>query len=327
MENKAITLRESVNNMVVVGKLKSKEFKYGSKDGISTIGVTLKVLTTEKLADDTERVHENTIRLWAKQTSKLYSSYVTVANEYKSIEEVGEAAADVIRITGSLEMNEYEKNGEIKTNNNLRGVFVNRVQDPKLAVQEVGAEVECVVLGIADEMKDSKLSGRKKIQVMSVGYGSRIHELQNVVVESNLAEQFARTYKVGDTAKFIFKVNRYAEVKKDEPKPDMALGFGTGLSNTFGGVTDNYVNDLVIVGGTLPYAEGIKYSNEQIAEMRKIRELAKNELINSAAAAPSMTAQTGFGAGFGTGFDVQPDATSNVNQTPAGVPPMDDMPF
>lgn len=317
MQNTMVNLRESINNLVVVGKLKSKEVKYGSKEGIGTISLALKVLTTEKLADNSERVHENTIRFWAKQTSKLYSSYVTVANDYKTIEVNGEENADVIRITGSLDMNEYEKNGEIKTGNNIRGVFVNRVQDAKLAVQEVGAEVECVVLGITDEMKDSKLSGRKKIQVMSVGYGSKIHEFQNVVVESNLAEQFARTYKVGDTAKFIFKINRYAEVKKDEPKPDMTLGFGTGLSNTFGGVTDNYVNEISIVGGTLPYAEGIRYSNEQIAEMRKIRDLAKNELINSASAAPQITSQTGFG----NSFEPTPQ-TTNV-----GIPVMDDMPF
>lgn len=316
-----VNLREGVNNMVVVGKLKSKEVKYGTaQDGTGTISVALKVLTTEKVADE-ERVHENTIRLWAKQTSKLYTSYSTVANEYKTIETHGENNADVIRITGSLEMNEYVKDSELKTMNNLRGVFVNRVNDPATAVQEVGAEVECVMLGAADEIKDGKPTGRKKVQLMSVGYGSRIHELQDVYVEANLANDFVRMYSVGCTAKFVFKVNKYAVAKKDAvPQSSMALGFGSGLSNTFGGVVNEYVNDVIIVGATAPYVEGVKYSNEQIAEIRKLREMAKNEKLNSAPATPApMTTQTGFGTGFG--FD------TNTSTTNAGTLNMGDMPF
>ena len=321
-----VNLREGINNMVVVGKLKSKEVKYGTaQDGTGTISVALKVLTTEKVSDTEERVHENTIRLWAKQTSKLYTSYSTVANEYKTIDANGENNADVVRITGSLEMNEYVKDAELKTMNNLRGVFVNRVNDPATAVQEVGAEVECVMLGASDEIKDGKPTGRKKVQLMSVGYGSRIHELQDVYVEANLASDFVRMYAVGSTAKFVFKVNKYAVAKKETaPQASMALGFGSGLSNTFGGVVNEYVNEVIIVGATAPYVEGVKYSNEQIAEIRKLREMAKNEKLNSAPATPApMTTQTGFGTGFG--FDTTPAATTP--SAPAGGIDMGDMPF
>lgn len=328
MENmNTVALREGVNNMVVVGKIKSKEVKYGTyTDGTGTISVALKVLTTEKVGEE-DRVHENTIRLWAKQTSKLYTSYATVANEYKTIEANGEANADVVRITGSLEMNEYVKDSELKTSNNLRGVFVNRVNDPTTAIQEVGAEVECVVLGCTDEIKDGKPTGRKKVQLMSVGYNSRIHELQDVYVESDLANDFVRMYPVGSTAKFIFKVNRYSIVKKEEVQAPAALGFGSGLSNTFGGVATDYVNDVIIIGGTAPYVEGVKYSNEQIAEIRKLREMAKNEKLNSAPAVPqtSMTSQTGFGAGFGTPIaqtSEVPQNTQTVENAFGG-----DMPF
>lgn len=326
-----IKLREGINNMVVVGKLKSKEVKYGNaSDGTPTISVNLKVLTTEKASETEEKVHENTIRLWAKQTSKLYTSYATVANEYRTIEVNGEENADIVRITGSLEMNEYVKDSELKTMNNLRGVFVNRVTDPTTAIQEVGAEAECVVLGNSDEIKDGKPTGRKKVQLMSVGYNSRIHEFQDVFVEANLANDFIKMYPTGSTAKFVFKVNRYAVAKKEEtPAASMALGFGSGLSNTFGGVTTDYVNNIIIVGGTAPYVEGVKYSNEQIAEIKKLREMARNEKLNSAPAAPAVTNQTGFGTGFGdmSGFGAAPTQSSAPTEAPATIPSMEDMPF
>lgn len=325
----SVTLREGINNMVLVGKLKSKEVKYGTAqaDGTPTISLTLKVLTEEKVDETTSRLHENTVRFWAKQTSKLYSSYSTAANEYKSIDQHGEDNADVIRITGSFEMNEYVKDGQLKTGNSLRGVFVNRVQDPTVAVQEVGAEAECVIVGITDEISDNAPSGRKKVVLMNVGYNSRIHEFQDVYVEKDLANDFARMYKIGDTAKFIFKVNRYAVAKKEEENQatmaaNTTLGFGSGLSNTFGGITNDYVNDVIIIGGTPAYAMGVGYTAEQIAEIKKLRELATNEKLNAAPSTPPLTQQTGFGSasGFGSGFDPAPTNSTTSTMT-------DDMPF
>lgn len=316
-----IKLRECDNRAVIVGKLKEIETKYDkTKDGTNTdtISVKLVVVTNENLPDGNKRLHENTVRLWAKKTSKLFSSYQTVANEYKSMKTHGDKA-DMVQITGSFELNEYAKDGQLKTSNNIRGVFVNRLEGENI-IEEVGAEVECVVTGISDEMKDGKMTGRKKVNLLSVGYNSRIHEYQNVFVQPELANDFARTFPINSTAMFIFKVDNYSiEVENKQQNQQSALGFGRGLNTQFG-IVKNYFNETIIIGGSAPYVDAKKFTNEQIAEMKKLREMAQAEALKSAPATPPITSRTGFGTSFDGGFETTGDV-SNAPQTTSDVAP------
>lgn len=280
-------LRQCFNALTVIGTLKSKNVTFGTTaNGESTISIDLIVVS-----NDADKVHENRVKLWAKNTSKLYNSYVTVANEYKTIQQNGEEA-DRVKITGSLEMNEYysSTSQELKTFNSLRGVFVNRVnQDLQ---DEVGAVVECVITGTVDEIsKEGVPTGRKKVNILTVGYNSAIHELQNVVVPKELAQQFSQIYPINSTGKLYIKVNNYAEkVEQEVEKP--VLGFGTTLTNMPDTVVNNYINELVIIGGDTPNVAN-RFTAEQINEMKKQRELSRNEKLQPAPSTPS-----GFGAGF-----------------------------
>lgn len=288
-------LRQCFNALTVVGTVKSKEVKYGNLNGDTTISVDLLIASKE---DD--KIHENKIRLWAKSTSKLYNSYVTVANEYKSMNEHG-ADADRVRISGSLEMNEYLSGTELKTYNNLKGVFVNRLD--KDLKDEVGAVVECVVTGISDEInKDGMPTGRKKVQIMTVGYNSSIHEIQNVIVEKELAAQFVQMYPVNSTGKLYLKVNNYEIIDetKQEDKPN--VGFGNALSNMPDSIAKDYVREVIIVGGDAPNIAN-RFTLEQIEEIKKQRELSRNEKLNSA---PSQSP-----SGFGNGFNQNSGNTQN----------------
>lgn len=291
-------LRQCFNSLTVVGTLKSKEVKFGTTaNGDSTISLDLIVVS-----NDVDKVHENRIRLWAKNTSKLYNSYVTVANEYKTIAEHGADAADRVKITGSLEMNEYYSSnaGEIKTYNNLRGVFVNRLD--KDLQDEVGAVVECVITGTSDEIsKEGVPTGRKKVNILTVGYGPSIHEIQNVVVEKELAQQFIQMYQPNSTGKLYLKVNNYS-VKSEPEETTQTIGFGTALSNMPDTAVKDYISEIVIVGGDMPNVAN-RFTIEQIGEMKKQREMARNEKMNSAPATPPASTPSGFGSGFGNGFD------------------------
>ncbi len=327
-----VELRECENRAVVIGMLKDKEVKYDkTKDGTNTdtISVKLTIVSDENLPDGSKRIHENQIRLWAKKTSKLFSSYQTVANEYKAMKDFGDKA-DMVQVTGSFELNEYAKDGVLKQSNNIRGVFVNRLEGDNI-IQEVGAQVECVVTGVSDEMKDGKMTGRKKVNLLSVGYNSRIHEFQNVFVQPDLANDFTRMFTIGSTAMFTFKIDNYSvEVEQEQNQAQQTLGFGRGLNTQFGTVK-NYFNEAVIIGGSAPYVDARKFTNEQIAEMKKLREMAQAETLKSAPATPPITSQTGFGVGFGT-EPTTPATTPTADVTQAPVMDSnainyDDMPF
>lgn len=289
-------LRQCFNSLTVVGTLKSKEVRFGTtSNGDSTISIDLVVVS-----NDADKVHENKIKLWAKNTSKLYNSYATVANEYKTIAEHGVENADRIKVTGSLEMNEYYSSNaqELKTYNSLRGVFVNRLD--KEMQDEVGAVVECVITGMLDEIsKDGIPTGRKKVNLVTVGYQSSIHELQNVVVPKELAQQFANLYPINSTGKLYLKVHNYAE-KVEEPQAAPTIGFGTTLTNMPDTTVNNYTHEIVIIGGDTPNVAN-RFTVEQITEMKKLREISRNEKLQSAPVVPP--APNGFGSGFGSNFE------------------------
>lgn len=293
-------LRQCFNNMTAVGTLKSKEVKYSTtSNGEPTISLNLILVSKNE-----DKINETRINLWAKNTSKLYNSYVTVANEYKTIEKDGEENADRVKITGNLEMNEYFNSNsmELKTFNNLKGVFVNRLNTE--LQDEIGAVVECIITGTTDEISsDGMPTGRKKVQLMTVGYGSTIHEIQNVVVSKELAQQFTQIYPINSTGKLYLKIHNYAEVEEVTEKP--VLGFGTNLNNMPDSVVKNYVNEIEIIGGDAPNVAN-RFTLEQINEMKKQRELARNEKMNKVPQTPP--APTGFGS-FG-----QPDVSNGITE-------------
>ena len=201
-------------------------------------------------------------------------------------------------------MNEYFNSNsmELKTFNNLKGVFVNRLNTE--LQDEIGAVVECIITGTTDEINsDGMPTGRKKVQLMTVGYGSTIHEIQNVVVSKELAQQFTQIYPINSTGKLYLKIHNYAEVEEVTEKP--VLGFGTNLNNMPDSVVKNYVNEIEIIGGDAPNVAN-RFTLEQINEMKKQRELARNEKMNKVPQTPP--APTGFGS-FG-----QTDVSNGITE-------------
>jgi len=293
------TLRQGNNQLQIVGTLQSKKVNSGiNSDGYKTLSIELKIVSSEF-----GKINENTVRLWSKEGSKLFKGHQMVAKEFKTVEEHGIEHADKVMINGTLEMNEYvsKKDGELKTINSLKGVFASRLtesENQKIS-DEVGAYVECVIAGYSDEIKDGIPTGRKKVILYNVGYQNSINEFQKVYVEKENADDFVKIYPVNSTAKLCIKVNNYVETKENESQPEQKLGFGTMLNNMPDKIVKNYVNELIIVGGDMPELIN-KYSDEEIAEMKKLLQLTREEKL-SVPAQP--TQPSGFGNGFGSGFD------------------------
>lgn len=269
-------LRQSTNKAVVIGTLKSKTCTRGSKDGVATINLSLVVSSKEG-----DRIHENKINFWAKENSKLYKGYDTVDKECKT--------GDKIRIEGSYELNRFTNNeGELVESCKIRGLFINRLDANDTSKEQSGAVIEMIPINITEDTdKQGMPTGRKKVLFYSVGYQNSIHVFKNIIIPTNLAEQFSQLYPIGCTANFVLKINRYAEIEEQQTQSAETSFFGTTLSSMPDTTVKNWVNEVEVIGGEAPKIEN-KYTNEEIVEMRRLDELAI-ETIKSTSAIPKTT--------------------------------------
>ena len=286
-------MKQSINNAVVVGLLKSKEVRYGqNKNGDY---ISLKLTIESKLADD--KVNVQRVECFAAATSKLYKGFQTVANEYKTIDENGRENADRIKVTGSISLNEYVgSDGEFKSFPKISGIFVNRLDAGNVNPDECGVVLECVVDNVIDEIgKEGLPSGRLSVKILTVGYNDRISEFGDVKVGADLAPQFKKLFPVGTTAKFSIALYNYAEIDESQQAQEAAVpGFGQTFSNIDTTVR-NFVNEKVIIGGDMPIVLGA-YSKEDIENMKKLREVAKAEIMQTAPNLGGQSLQSGFEA-------------------------------
>lgn len=278
-------MRQGTNSMLVIGTLKDLEVNEGVKDGVKSISLVATV--TSKVKD---KVHENKISFYAKESSKLYKGYKTMQEEYK-------AGKDRIQITCSVERNRFKSNGEIITARRIRGIFASRVEDDSIQDQ-VGGILECVPISIMDEMVDNQMTGRKIVKVYSVGYNNKVDEF-DLVLEQQLAAQFSQFYPIGCTAEMIVELNRYVKIDEAEKKRREAAQaqtfFGSQLDTMPDGIVDRWTNEMVIIGGRQPKVAPDAYTNEEIQEMKRLDEISLQEL-KSQSATPPKGNQTAFGS-------------------------------
>lgn len=281
-------MRECKNNLSIVGTLKSKNVRRNTKDGVNTISVD--IVVQSKTADN--KINEVRVGFFAKEGSKLYNSYTTIANEYKTI--AADGVGDRVRVTGSISMNEFvTKDGEFVSKNRLRGLFCNRLDAGDVTPDACGAVVECVVLGTIDDVK----TGRKKIQAYTVGYNDTIIEIKDLYIADNLASQFSRLYTPNSTGNLFIEINNYAVVQEAQTTAQVS-GFGSQLSVMPDTVT-NYVSEYVVIGGDMPMVAG-KFTPQEIDTMKQLRNQAINKIMSTPAKPKTETSTpSGFGGGFG----------------------------
>lgn len=314
-------LRELLNSQRIIGTLKEMnlERKQNKKDPSK-----MQIQGNIVVMSETEgKVHEHRIELFAFTTSKLAKGYETVMREYKAADDVGKENATRVQVTGNIDINDYVgQDGELRTFNRNRGVFVNRVEDPSVQ-DEALAQVELVVTGVSPATdKDGVETGEYKIKGFTVGYNGTIIELKDMIVGEDLADVITEHYEVGSTGKLTFAVNNYAEVVETEVEAtDESAGFGVqvDLDNT----VKNYVRELRVVGGFPPYFDERAYSEEQIELAKKTRALKLQEIKNNVPAAPP-TGAGGFGVN-GTAPTTNADPFANTG-SPIEISD-DDLPF
>ena len=281
-------LRESINNVEIIGTLKKidtieEKVSRAGKEFI-TGKVTIEVV-------DGERVNNIQIRFFSNkyknngELNGIYKGYKTVMDEY----EVGQR----VRITGDLRLEEYySQNGSLTSFNSVNALFFNRVEDGEDFRQKAIATIDMVVENIQPKMDAEGIpTAVHDVEAFTVGYNSRIIPLKNLVISEQLAEQFSSMYYPGTTGKITLKINNFVEKEDIVETQEQVSGFGS--TERVEQAATNFTNNLEIIGGDLPYSDGVnEYSPEDIEQAHKTRALALQQLKESSMASAT---PTGFG--------------------------------
>lgn len=299
-------LREAQNNVEVIGTVKkiNIEEKLSQKTGRPMIigDVIVEVKDGDKVNNIKCKLFSFKLKKDGKENG-LYKGYKTVKEDYQ--------VGDRVRVNGNLEINEYyNQSGSLISFNEIKAVFFNRLEGEEgNRADKAIATIETVIEGMISEMDTNGIpTGNLEVDAFTVGYNGKIIPLQNLIIGQQLSQTFQNMYVPGSTGRISMKINNYAVVTEEEA-PQQNAGFGSAERIESNVVTD-YTNNLEIIGGDLPYMDGVNnYSPQDIENAHKVRQLALQQLMQDASA-PS-TPATGFGSN-GT-QQLSNEQASNIN--------------
>jgi hypothetical protein len=291
-------LPQLANSVEIVGTLKSMDLAIKeSKNKKNYVKGKVIVLVRED-----EKVHEHEVEIFQMESSKLFKGIKTMMNEYKTLEVHGEEA-DRIRVTGEVEINEYyNKEDELKSFNQIKGVFFNRLEADDTTPDKAIASVEVVVKGFAPKIiEETGEIEHYNVSAFTIGYGEKVIELKRAIVSDALAGPMQDLYHEGATGRLTFKLNRYAEKKQVEAQEPVSMAHGFGSEETVEAtrVFERTINNYEITGGDVPFDDEKALDEEQIADAARKLALAREELKASrgtkAPDTPATNKPTGFG--------------------------------
>lgn len=308
-------LRQADNRVVIEGILVEKEME------IKTLSGNRQAITGKlDIKTDDNSVH--TVEVFSFMLKKdgsengIAKGLVTIMNDYKTVQEVGEELADKVRVTsGELRKNEYfGQDGTLKSYVQFSTNFVNRLKATDDYEPKATFEVELYVQAIVPEVRDDEETGRLVIKGLVPLYGGKVIPQQFVVADKKAVQYIEQNYEVGSTVKlkgYIINSVQTTTVVEE-------MGFGEDIERTI----TKTVRELLVTGGTPPYDEESKvFSTEVIKEALVERETFLDEL-------KAKTEQKGSTSGGSTnttgGFDVGTSDTSTGTGTGAK---KYDMPF
>lgn len=278
-----IKLRQLNNNVEVIGTLKSKELEIKTSAANKNY-ITGKLVVQTKIGN---RFHEQIIKVFVMESSKLYQGVLTVMNEYREL--------DRIKVTGTLKLCEYNNNqGSITSFNEIRGMYFTRLlnnDEPHKALASIETIVESYTPKIGS---DGAPTGEYYVKGFTVGYQNEIIELKNVIIGPNLYTPFKNLYFPGTTGRLLYQLNNYVEQPKTTQENQ---GFGDTSLSVSSDTNNNYVNFMEIVAGDTPFIDAKAYNPTEIATAKQLREKQLDEVKNKNNNNSSIsTTVTGFGS-------------------------------
>lgn len=280
-------LRQGQNNLEVVGIVKKVDLKVAkNKNGKEYISgrVEIEVKDGDKVNVIPVRVFSLKLKNDGSENG-LFKGYETVMKEY----EVGQQ----VRVTGEVRLEEYyTQSGSLTSYNSFSATFFNRVDETDFKPKAL-ATIDTYVEGMVSELDNEGLpTGNLELDAFTIGYNGRVIPLRNAIIGKDLAAVFESMYYPGTTGKITYKINNYAELEETEEVVETS-GFGSS-ERVESNIVKNYVSCLEIIGGDLPYSDGVnEYTPADVEQAHKNRALALQELKQNSQAAAT---PTGFGA-------------------------------
>ena len=208
--------------------------------------------------------------------NKLYTSFETVMNEYKTIDEDGRSEADYVRVTGSLDSNIYSSHGAMHYSNRIRAVFFTRLEKEQVKEQKALCTIGVYVQKFDEAIDaDGNSLGYSNITAFSVGYNGTVIPIFNLSINGKVEEQFRSYYVPGSTGIMTFRMNNYAKPKENDEDVS-ERGFGS--SEEVGAPQVDYVNNKEVTGGHLPFEDDKALTPDEGANLIK----QYHEMINQA---------------------------------------------
>lgn len=211
---------------------------------------TLEIRTGE---DETQTVK---VFMWEKKKdgnpNKKFAGFETLANELKSIADVGQAEASKVKITdGELTLNEYYgQDGKFKQFPQVTAGysgFVNRVEEGKpFELRAEFTDLEIIVSKVVEEFtrgEDAEPTGRVIVEGYTVNHAGVVSPQKFVVEEGGGAEYVMDNFEKGKLATVYGKL---VNIQKEHIKFE-EMGFGKPKEVK----TYEYVREQVITGGSI----------------------------------------------------------------------------
>ena len=256
-------MRQGYNSVELIGTLLEMEVKH-EKNVTRKIGDTdLKCDKIElELVLDCGEGREIPIKLSSHSVNAegkengLYKSYVTIANEYKTVAKYGEEEADMIAINKATLRPYATKNkngGKLNFGCSVQTNFANRVEDKSKVEKKAFFSVEGIVNKVFDVVEDSMPCADKcKVELLLTigGFGSTPLGLEKAtfIVEGEDKVDYVRSvYTKGATVSVDGNIEFYKIIENQVIKRSF------GEDRTKPKVT--LVRNLVITGGSGSYAE------------------------------------------------------------------------
>lgn len=292
-ENTTKTLRQAENKVELVGfvaenKLEIKEFT--AKDGTGTKYNALTGTLKIKVAENENHV----VRFFAKelrkdgQPNQQFAGLVTVKDTVVSIADLGdnpEAKPTKVKVTGSMDLNEYySQDGQLRSNPQVQGRFVNRLDADDPTENKATFDIEGVVEKLMDETdrQTGEETGRKKLTLIVPLYNSVVPI--EFMLEGDGAEYAEDHFTRGASINLVGNMINFRKetTKKIEmgfgSKEETKVEFNEERQVVSGGVYEEGMHDAKIFDVDLikealvkrnVYLEGLKTSSQNRTQDNK----------------------------------------------------------
>ena len=216
-------LRQATNKVYIQGILAENDLNYTSftKNGksVEAIGgkITVKVTQTINGAEKELMIPVHMFSAKYKNNgdpNPAYASIDAVKNNLVSIAASDEDHADRIRLTGSLEMNEYySQGGQLVSFPRIKASFVNKVSK-EICNQRAEGEVEFCIADKVEEIENDEPTGRLIIKGIVPQYGGKIDVVPFYVISPTAIDVAENYWNVGDSVRVQIKLNFSSTTKQ-----------------------------------------------------------------------------------------------------------------